>query len=161
MTQAIERLTSRSSDDEGQWGGVLVDVASRAHYGASNLAEIEILTSRVNHEKKLKEKVLRRLRGFLIEDQGEMSLVAFVENDQTYKYKVPTSRLIQAGIKIENQPFEMDEVEISSGNGEIIVGTRFRVLVPAGDAKLASLEFSEEYWKDREEALKYFKDASD
>jgi hypothetical protein len=106
------------------------------------------------------ERVIRRLRGFVVAFEGETSRVMFVERDQRFIYKVPTKRLFDAGIEVENQPFEMDEMEVVTSGGDKLLGTTFRASAKATDAQIEPLGFSSDYQRKRNEVLKYFKNAS-
>ena len=79
-------------------------------------------------------RVLRRLKGFLVEDQGRECKVAFVENKAPVFYYLPSAGLRNAGITGENQPFEMDEFESKNEDGSFSTGYTFRPLAGSADA---------------------------
>ena len=93
---------------------------------------------------KQKIRTKRRMRGFLIEFQNNEARVAFVENGETILYDLPAEQFRKAGIKVRNQPFQMDEVEIEMGPGAIVVGYQITALATASDAYLQTLSFDEE-----------------
>jgi hypothetical protein len=85
----------------------------------------------------------RRLRGFLVEMQTDNARVAFVENGQTILYDLPAEHLRNAGITVQNQPFQMDEMENKAEDGAWCVGYRFLALAKPSDAEVEVLEFDE------------------
>jgi hypothetical protein len=99
--------------------------------------------------KHLRKRVLRRIRGFLIEEQGGEARVAFVENDQPIQYYLPSDRLRKSGIVAQNQPFEMDEVEIQADDGLIIIGYSFRPLAKPSDAFVDSIDLNDDLKRKR------------
>ncbi len=96
------------------------------------------------------------MRGFLIEFQNNEARVAFVENGETILYDLPAEQFRKAGIKVRNQPFQMDEVEIEMGPGAIVVGYQITALATASDAYLQTLSFDEERKRKRALILKEF-----
>jgi hypothetical protein len=84
-------------------------------------------------------RVLRRLKGFLVEEQGRECKVAFVENNAPVFYYLPSSGLRNAGVTAENQPFEMDEFESKNPDGSFSTGYTFRPLAGSADAFSDSL----------------------
>lgn len=58
-----------------------------------------------------KHKVLRRFQGILIGDEGSEARVILFHKGEHFEYTIPLRSLHAAGIKLPNQPFEMDEVE--------------------------------------------------
>lgn len=84
-------------------------------------------------------KVVRRLRGILLEMSGEKWRVAFIEKNERILYDLPVPPLKRAGITRELQPFEMDELvpidpELS---GKLY---RFRPLSKANDTSKEILQ---------------------
>ncbi len=55
-------------------------------------------------------KVVRRLRGLVLDNQGESWLVGFDVKGELVEYELPAERLRKHGIMMRHQPFEMDEV---------------------------------------------------
>ena len=104
----------------------------------------------------LQKRVLRRIRGFLIEEQGKESLVAFIENNQPIQYYLPSDRLHKNGIVAQNQPFEMDEVEIRTDDGQVIVGYSFRALAKPSDSFPDSFDLDEDLKRKRALIFKRF-----
>lgn len=100
-------------------------------------------------------RVLRRLRGFLVEHNGLEARVAFVENGETILYELPADQLRRSGVLVKNQPFEMDEVEIKSEDG-LIIGYRFRPLAKPSDARIEPLEINDERRRKRDAIFKAF-----
>jgi hypothetical protein len=90
------------------------------------------------------EKILRRLQGFLVEDEGEEYKVAFVENDALVFYYVPASPMRKAGVAAPNQPFQMDEVEVQLSSGRTVTGYTFVPLAKPSDAFIDSIDLNEE-----------------
>lgn len=106
------------------------------------------------------KKVLRRMQGFLIEMVGKEAKVAFMEAGATHEYYLPSSHLQRAGIKAENQPFQMDEVEIKTDAG-CIIGYEFCPLAKPSDAFLDSFALDAERERKRNLIFKTFRHAQD
>jgi hypothetical protein len=110
---------------------------------------------RPTHQK-TKPLVLRRFQGFLIESQGLTARVGFIQNGEVIQYDMPAEQLRRSGIEIKNQPFQMDEIEMPSEGGGIIVGYRFRPLAKAADAYVETLDLDEERKRKRNLILQEF-----
>lgn len=93
-----------------------------------------------------KKRLTRRLKGFFIQDEGESSRVAFVDGESLVHYCLPSRRLKDAGIKYENQPFEMDEYEAEL-DGITMKGYKLRPSAEKKDAKPVALDFDEDRQK--------------
>lgn len=106
-------------------------------------------------ERKHHLRVLRRMKGLLMEIQGKNARVVFVEDGQTYEYEMPSERLLKMGINMPSQPFQMDEVEIEMGE-DSIVGYNFRPLAKESDAYVEALNFDEDRKQKLELILKKF-----
>jgi hypothetical protein len=109
---------------------------SRRDYGSGNIS-FEIRPARVSQNptrRKPSEKVVRRFKGFLVEDEGEEYKVAFVQDDELVLYYLPASQLREAGISSPNQPFQMDEIEIELSTGKMMQGYTFVPLAKRSDA---------------------------
>jgi hypothetical protein len=89
-------------------------------------------------------KILRRLDGFLVEDEGEEYKVAFVENGTPIFYYLPSSLLRKAGITAPNQPFQMDELEVELPNGRNATAYSFVPLAKPSESFLDSIDMNEE-----------------
>ena len=96
------------------------------------------------------------MRGFLVEFQSNEARVAFVENGETILYDLPAEQLRKAGIKVRNQPFQMDEVEIDMGSAGVVIGYHFTALAKTSDAYIETLDFDEERKRKRALILKEF-----
>src|SRR4051812_11694054 len=69
-----------------------------------------------------RRKNLRRLRGFVIEDQGREFKVGFVEDGEHEKvtlYYLPSDLFRHAGVTAENQQFELDEIISKYRDGSV------------------------------------------
>jgi hypothetical protein len=108
----------------------------------------------------LRRSVLRRFRGFVIEMGREEAKVGFVEGGSTHEYYLPASHLGKAGITAENQPFQMDEVEIETESG-VIVGYEFRPLAKPSDAFRDSFRLDAERERKRDLIFKMFRNVED
>ncbi len=104
------------------------------------------------------KKTIRRMKGFLIEIRGTEAKVGFVEGESIYEYYLPAENLRKAGIKSENQPFEMDEIEIKS-EGEYMTGYRYRPLSMPNDAFQDSFTLDSERVRKRDLIFQAFKNA--
>jgi len=87
--------------------------------------------------------VKRRLKGFVIDTQGETWRVIFQDGNQQVAYDLPSERLRKFGIKSRYQPFEMDELEstLPDISGKVY---RFRPLAAAKDVFLETLPLDSE-----------------
>jgi len=107
------------------------------------------------------ERILRRLQGFLVEDDGEEYKVAFVENDALVFYYLPASPMRNAGIAAPNQPFQMDEVEVNLPSGRTMTGYTFVPLARPSDAFTDSIDLNEERSRKLATIFKKFGKAKD
>lgn len=98
----------------------------------------------------------RRLKGYLVEMQAGEATVSFVENSQQFLYDLPADQLRRAGVTQRNQPFEMDEIEMESPDGALIVGYKFKALARREDAYIEPLQFDEKRKQKRDLVLKTF-----
>jgi hypothetical protein len=106
-------------------------------------------------------RVLRRLKGFLVEMQGVDARVAFIENGQTIPYDLPAAQLRHAGITAKNQPFQMDEVEMRAGDEGSFIGYRFLPLAKTSDAYIETLNLDDERKRKRDLIFKEFAKSQD
>lgn len=90
-----------------------------------------------------KLRVLRRLHGFLVQSEGKESRVVFVQGEEFIHYFLPSKLLHDAGVRVENQPFECDEVE-TVVEGISMSGFRFRPSANAESSKPTPLPLDEE-----------------
>ena len=107
-----------------------------------------------------KPRVLRRINGFLKEMQGKNARVIMVDNGESYEYEMPAERLTKNGIKLANQPFQMDEVELQTDDG-FFVGYHFRPLATEADLYSDPLDFDTERKRKLELIIKKFAKTSD
>ena len=98
-------------------------------------------------------KVLRRWQGFLLSVDKVSARVELIQDGKSYTYDLPADRLVKSGIKIQNQPFEMDEVEIRTNEG-FVTGHRFRALAEATDVYIEHLDLDEDRKRKRDFILK-------
>lgn len=101
-------------------------------------------------------KVLRRLRGFFVQDEGEVARVALVKDNELVHYTFPSRELKKAQISIENQPFEMDEVETEI-DGVRLKGYQFRKSVDENNSYDEALQLDDSQRKKLDVILKAFK----
>jgi len=109
----------------------------------------------VAKENKVKPRVLRRMIGYLMSFQGKTARVTFVENGQTFEYEMPAEQLTKSGIKLANQPFQMDEVEMQMDEG-FLMGYQFKPLAKESDAYVDPLNLDAERKAKLERILKKF-----
>ena len=114
---------------------------------------------RSSTESQKKARVLRRLSGFLMEFQGKAARVTFVENGKQFEYEMPSEQLEKSGIKMANQPFQMDEVEMQTDDG-FFIGYQFRPLASEADVYSDPLDFDADRKKKLQLILKKFAKAS-
>lgn len=110
--------------------------------------------------KRATRKVLRRLRGFLVEERDEEARVVLENGGKRFDYYLPTHNLRSAGITQENQPFEMDEYEEKNDDGSFSTGYTFRPLAKDSDAFTDTVDLDDERKRKRDLILKKFKDAA-
>jgi hypothetical protein len=109
-------------------------------------------------EGKTKTRILRRMTGFLVEMGTQEARVAFIDNGQQILYDLPADQLRKSGVEIKNQPFQMDEIEVSTDEG-LIVGYRFQPLAKKTDAYIETLNFDKDRRRKRALILKEFSKA--
>lgn len=100
-------------------------------------------------------KVLRRMKGLLLEISNQEARVVFVQDGKSILYDMPANHFRSAGIDQKNQPFQMDEIEMKTELG-MIVGYRFLPLAKASDAYIETLDFDSERRRKRDLILKKF-----
>ena len=88
-------------------------------------------------------RVVRRLRGLVLDNQGETWLVGFDVNGELVEYELPADRLRKHGIRMRHQPFEMDEV-VSVDPEVEAKGYRFRPLAGPDEAFVEELSLDPE-----------------
>jgi len=88
-------------------------------------------------------RVVRRLRGLVLDNQGESWLVGFEVKGELVEYELPAERLRKHGIKMRHQPFEMDEV-VSVDPEVEAKGYRFRPLAGPNEAFVEELSLDPE-----------------
>ncbi len=76
-------------------------------------------------------------------------------------YDLPAERLRANGITAKNQPFQMDEVEVQTGDGGTIVGYRFLPLAKPSDAYIETLNLDDERKRKRDLIFKEFAKSQD
>lgn len=129
---------------------------SFAHSESLQFRPAQKSSSKDDSRRRQAVRVKRRLKGFLVELQGNDARVAFVEDGETILYDLPADQIRRAGIEVRNQPFQMDEVETEDEQGNPIVGYRFLALAKPSDAYIETLNFDEERKRKRALVLKEF-----
>jgi len=89
-------------------------------------------------------KVKRRIQGFFIQAEGQEARVALVDKGTLIHYYLPLSVLHDGGVRAENQPFELDELEAKVA-GVVMSGYKVRASAPAEASEVKPLPLSEEY----------------
>jgi hypothetical protein len=113
---------------------VTMSPSPRGEHQAQAVRAVPVATRVPAQAERSRRTPLRRLRGFLQGTEGRECTVVFVDGDQTYPYRLPADQLRKAGVKAPNQPFEMDEVEITGPDGEPGMGYIFRATARPQDA---------------------------
>lgn len=122
-------------------------IRSASHDYARDVESLHIRSARDTKPPKKREpaeKILRRLRGFLVEDEGEECRVMFIEDGSPVEYYMPSSPLRKAGITASNQPFQMDEVQIESASGRLVIGYSFWPMAKPSDVFDDAIELTDE-----------------
>ena len=91
------------------------------------------LTARDSFRARTRERTIRRFNGVLLEDCGDTFVVALRDQKQTFEYSLPSAPFKKAGIRKENQPFEMDEYESQDSDGGYSIGYHYRALAKSTD----------------------------
>jgi len=148
--------------DQAAMAGASVNLAPDIGVASQEHASVRIrsMDPRNTRLADVRKKVLRRMQGFLIEMVGEEAKVAFVEAGATHEYYLPSSHLQRAGIRAENQPFQMDEVEIKT-DASCIIGYEFCPLAKPSDAFPDSFALGAERERKRNLIFKTFGHAQD
>ena len=125
------------------------ELYSLHRYSDSSNTAIDIFASRdrlannLSRSTRSRPEVIRRLNGFFVQREGDEARVAFVEQGEVFHYMLPFKEFESAGITMENQPFEMDELSMSV-DGVFLKGYRFRPMATAKDCVTESLELDPE-----------------
>jgi hypothetical protein len=107
---------------------------------------------RGRHEKQ-QLKVKRRLQGFFIQEEGQEARVALVDNGTLVHYYLPLKLMHEGGVRAENQPFELDELELNL-DGVVLSGHQIRASAPAEAGMMSPLPLSEDYQQKLERILR-------
>jgi hypothetical protein len=89
---------------------------------------------------------------------GEEAKVCLIHDGKPYTYYLPSSHLTKASIKAENQPFEMDEIELTT-EGSYLIGYEFRPLAKSSDAFQDSFRLDQDREDKRNLIFRTFKNA--
>ena len=94
-----------------------------------------------------RQRTLRRLRGFVVEDHGREFKVGFVPEggpeEKLVLYYLPADLLRHAGVTSENQQFELDEVVAKFWDGSVAVTYHIRPSAPAHEGFVDPLDLDE------------------
>lgn len=129
----IMAYSTRIHVSEGSGVGMSHMVAAPAQRGGKRVGIDERLP-----------KVKRRLQGFFIQAEGQDARVALVDKGALVHYYLPLSILHEAGVRAENQPFELDELEAKVA-GVVMTGSRIRASAPAEAGEVRPLPLNDEY----------------
>ncbi len=125
--------------------GTTIKYAS--HHYVSDIESLHVRPARdakAPRKRQPAERILRRLDGFLVEDEGEEYKVVFIEDGSPVEYYMPSSPLRKAGITASNQPFQMDEIEIESASGRVVTGYSFSPMAKPSDVFNDAIELTDE-----------------
>lgn len=111
--------------------------------GVSRVRRISERRERKANESARPWRVIRRLRGLVLDNQGESWLVGFEVEGELIEYELPAERLRKHGIMMRHQPFEMDEV-VSMDPEVEAKGYRFRPLAGPNEAFVEELSLDQE-----------------
>ena len=110
-----------------------------------------------------KEKVIRRLRGFVQSFSENDAIVVFIQKNEKntvvpeqYSYAFPKHILAKNRITAVNQPFEMDQIEVEE-NEYFYTIQKYRPIAEANSVEFEPIEFNQEY-KDKLNQMLTFKD---
>jgi hypothetical protein len=105
-------------------------------------------------------RVIRKLKGFVAQTEGEKWRVIFVNEGKEIPYDLPAQALQKAGIQARYQPFEMQELEsiYSEISGKIY---RFRALADFDDVFIETLPLDPERQRKYDLILAHFGKSKD
>jgi hypothetical protein len=95
----------------------------------------------------MRKRVLRRLRGILVQQEGANAQVVFDADGTFLVYTLPSNQLQKSGVTQDNQPFEMDELELTPEGEAPVIGYTFRPLASPSDMFIDTLDLSPERQK--------------
>ena len=98
-------------------------------------------------------RVLRRLRGLVLEVGGEDVRVLLIDGEERVEYWLPAVPLRKARITEQHQPFEMDEFETTEEDGSYATGYRYRPLAEADAVFSDVLDIDAEHRRRRDVIL--------
>lgn len=98
----------------------------------------------------------RILNGFLLKIEDDKARVVYISNSIPWVYDVDAKLLLDAGINLPNQPFQMEETYEEDSCGNFIIAWRFLALAKMPDAFIEKLEFNEERKRKRALILNEF-----
>ena len=90
-------------------------------------------------------RVLRRLRGLVLEVGTEDVRVLLIDDEDSVEYWLPAGPLRKARITERHQPFEMDEFETTDDDGSYGTGYRYRPLAEADAVFSDALDIDAEH----------------
>ena len=83
---------------------------SHAPSSVEGVVRVHRLSGRKADEGTRPWRVVRRLRGLVLDNHGDSWLVGFEVKGELIEYEIPAERLRKRGITVRHQPFEMDEM---------------------------------------------------
>ena len=101
---------------------------------------------------------IRKIQGFVIQFEGHQALVMLLGEDKSaHQYHLPARKLKAAGVRVQNQPFELKETQVyPSGKTKPIYRVEFRALASADSATMTKLDLGPEYEKKLKRIQAYF-----
>jgi len=158
MSTIVNELTflGRASEKSGSDSIVSYRSASDARDWTGELVKSNGIRRTEHESSKSHKRVLRRFHGFVIEFHEQTARVALVQEGKTFPYDLPAEQLRKQGIELQNQPFQMDEVEVETGDGRTMVGYQFLALAKTSDAYIETLELDEERIRKRDLIFREF-----
>jgi hypothetical protein len=125
---------------------------------SSPLVSLEVWTTRRNPVRRIRDKyrVTRRIQGILVNLEGPEAHVIFDTKDGPIQYILPSKLLLDAGIKIQNQPFEYSEFQVTHADDTSEYFHEILAMAPASSATVESLPLSAELKAKRNRVLNYF-----
>jgi|LakMenEpi03Aug12_release.lakeMendotaPanAssembly.Ray.scaffolds.fasta_scaffold498891_2 hypothetical protein len=162
MTQI--HLTSISNhQSRGQHGEMVSKSLSSVefHDGFQSASEFASEITIVSHnairsraKSTTNRRTVRRLKGFLIEFNGEEARVGFLNDNQVVEYFLPARYLKESKITEPGQPFEMDEYEEKRATG-FSTGTEFKPIASANSGTITNRLLTQEQLELRNAILAY------
>ena len=142
MSATIATTSTTATSYAASWVAVSYGVSPTSTEGVVRASQI---CKKRRKDKRLlpQLRVVRRLRGLVLDNHGAEFLVGFEVNGELVEYELPAAQLRGNGITMRHQPFEMDEMKSTDPEiyGKVY---RFRPLANAEEAYVEEIKLDPE-----------------